>query len=150
MYQTLIAKFFVCLVSFWCLYCLLWTSFIPCSEVSIVNFEQVNADWVVELMIRLPHFITQSIGWWYMMSWHGVWWWILAGIYMFKVNKRNTRTSSFNSQVNSSTSKTKFQYNGNREFHCKARNLWKMKNKIVYRGRQISKPNKYSAGSFRW
>ena len=32
--------------SFWCLYCQLWTYFTPCSTVSIVNFEQVNADWV--------------------------------------------------------------------------------------------------------
>ena len=30
---------------FWCLYCLLWTYFTPCSSVSIVNFEQVNAGW---------------------------------------------------------------------------------------------------------
>ena len=31
--------------SFWCLYCKLSTYFTPCSNVSIVNFEQVNADW---------------------------------------------------------------------------------------------------------
>ena len=30
---------------FWCLYCSLWTYFVPFSSVSIVNFEQVNADW---------------------------------------------------------------------------------------------------------
>ena len=34
------------LASFWCLYCKLWTYFIPCSSVFIVNFEQVNAGWV--------------------------------------------------------------------------------------------------------
>ena len=32
--------------SLWCLYCLLWTYFTPCSDVCIVNFEQVNAVWV--------------------------------------------------------------------------------------------------------
>ena len=31
--------------SFWCLYCWLWTYFTPCSVVSLVNFEQVNAGW---------------------------------------------------------------------------------------------------------
>ena len=31
------------MASFWCLYCWLWTYFAPCSRVSIVNFEQVNA-----------------------------------------------------------------------------------------------------------
>ena len=35
------------LTSFWCLYCWLWTYFTPCSIVSIVTFEQVNAGWVV-------------------------------------------------------------------------------------------------------
>ena len=30
-----------------CLYCKLWTYFTPCSNVSIVNFEQVNAGWEV-------------------------------------------------------------------------------------------------------
>ena len=33
------------LVSFWCLYCWLLTYFLPCSSVSIVNFEKVNAYW---------------------------------------------------------------------------------------------------------
>ena len=31
------------IVSFWYLYCQLWTYFTPFSGVSIVNFEQVNA-----------------------------------------------------------------------------------------------------------
>ena len=35
--------------SFWCFYCKLWTYFTPCSSVSIVNFEHVNADWDYEL-----------------------------------------------------------------------------------------------------
>ena len=34
------------LASFWCLYCLLWTYFTPCSNVSIVNFEYVITSWV--------------------------------------------------------------------------------------------------------
>ena len=34
------------LMSFWCLYCKLWTDFMPCSGVSIVDFEQVNTRWV--------------------------------------------------------------------------------------------------------
>ena len=36
------------LAPFWCLYCQLWTLLTPCSSVSIVNFEHVIADWVVE------------------------------------------------------------------------------------------------------
>ena len=32
---------------FWCLYCLLWTYFTPCSSASIVNFEQVNTSCTV-------------------------------------------------------------------------------------------------------
>ena len=34
---------YVALSSFWCLYCYFWTCLTPCSSVSIVNFEQVNA-----------------------------------------------------------------------------------------------------------
>ena len=33
------------MTSFWCLYCWLWTDSTHCSAVSIVDFEQVNADW---------------------------------------------------------------------------------------------------------
>ena len=33
------------LTPFWCLYCQFWTYFTPCSCVSLVNFEQVNAKW---------------------------------------------------------------------------------------------------------
>ena len=33
------------MASFWCLYCWLWTYLAPCSNVFIVNFEQVNAGW---------------------------------------------------------------------------------------------------------
>ena len=28
------------------IYCLLWTYFTPCSSLSIVNFGQINTDWV--------------------------------------------------------------------------------------------------------
>ena len=35
------------LTSFSCLYCKLWAYFTTCSSVCIVNFEQVNADWVM-------------------------------------------------------------------------------------------------------
>ena len=34
------------MASFWCLYCQLRTYFTLCSNVSIVNFEYINADWV--------------------------------------------------------------------------------------------------------
>ena len=34
------------MASFWCLYCQLGTYFTPCSNVFIVNFEQVNAGWI--------------------------------------------------------------------------------------------------------
>ena len=36
--------------SFWCL-CLLWTNLTHCSDVSIANFKQVNASWVLNLSI---------------------------------------------------------------------------------------------------
>ena len=39
------------MMSFWCLYCKLWTYFITCSIVFITNFEQVDADW--ESSLRL-------------------------------------------------------------------------------------------------
>ena len=40
------AGIYLPMASFWCLYCLLWTYFTPCSRVSIVNCEHVIADWV--------------------------------------------------------------------------------------------------------
>ena len=36
------------MASFWCLYFQLWTYFTPCSGVSTVTFEQVNASWAKE------------------------------------------------------------------------------------------------------
>ena len=39
------------LKSFWCLYYYLWTYFVTCSSVFIVDFEQVNAGWVVSSYI---------------------------------------------------------------------------------------------------
>ena len=39
------------LVSFWCLYCYLWTNFTPCSSVSIVNFECIIADFAVAIWL---------------------------------------------------------------------------------------------------
>ena len=41
-YKAFIKPFEASQVSFWCLYCKYFT---PCSTVSIVNFEHVNADW---------------------------------------------------------------------------------------------------------
>ena len=38
---------------FWCLYCELWTYFTLCSTVSFVNFEQINAGWVEELLLLI-------------------------------------------------------------------------------------------------
>ena len=38
-------------VSFWCLYCWLWTHLTPFSCVSIVNFGQVNTSWLHILFI---------------------------------------------------------------------------------------------------
>ena len=46
------------MASFWCLYCKLWTYFTPCSSVSMVNFEHVNAgrvnetDWIIAISIN--------------------------------------------------------------------------------------------------
>ena len=43
--------------SFWCLYCYLRTYFTPCSSVSIVNFEQVNAGLFLYTQLRrIPKF----------------------------------------------------------------------------------------------
>ena len=39
------------LASFWCLYSKLRAHFIPCSSVSIVNFEHVTAEWEVTIII---------------------------------------------------------------------------------------------------
>ena len=41
------------MTSFWCLYCELGTYFTPCSSVSIVNFEQVNAGFVMITTLSL-------------------------------------------------------------------------------------------------
>ena len=38
---------------FRCFYCKLWTYFTPCSSVSIVNFEQVNASWGCYLRVTI-------------------------------------------------------------------------------------------------
>ena len=40
------------MTSFWCLYFQLWTYFTPCSSVSTVNFEHVNADWEPSYLIK--------------------------------------------------------------------------------------------------
>ena len=37
----------------------LWTYFTPCSGVSIVNFEQVNADWEYLKLQSIDHFNNQ-------------------------------------------------------------------------------------------
>ena len=44
------------MASFWCLYCKLLTYFIPCSNVSIARFEQVNADWGICPTYLIPIF----------------------------------------------------------------------------------------------
>ena len=41
--------------SFWCLYCLLWTYFTPCSTVFIVDFEQLNADWIGNVFCQMGY-----------------------------------------------------------------------------------------------
>ena len=40
-------------ISFWCLYCYLWTNFTYCSGISIVGFEQADAGWI--------HVLTKSV-----------------------------------------------------------------------------------------
>ena len=42
--------------SFWCLYCKLYIT--ACPSVFIVNFEQVNADWIIS---RLDHYRSFSL-----------------------------------------------------------------------------------------
>ena len=42
---------FTSLVSFWCLYCQLWTNFTYCSSVFNVDFQQVNGGWGVEVYL---------------------------------------------------------------------------------------------------
>ena len=39
------STFTTSMTSFWCLYCKLWTNFTLRSHVSMVDFEQLNADW---------------------------------------------------------------------------------------------------------
>ena len=62
------------LALFWCLYSYFWTYFTPCSSVSIVNFEQINAVWDLRVQNNV----------------HG--WRDPADIYLFKFNNRNIRT----------------------------------------------------------
>ena len=57
------------LVSFWCLYCWLWTDFTPCYSVSIVNFEQVNAGWVIRRWIFNLQISLQWIIWCWQFGW---------------------------------------------------------------------------------
>ena len=52
------------LASFWCLCCLLWTYFTPCSSVSIVNFEQVNADWEA----TTPALLVSDLSFYYLLG----------------------------------------------------------------------------------
>ena len=50
--------------SFWCLYCQLWTYFIPCSSVCIVNCEQVNTGWEdFDWLICSAVFLTMLRSW---------------------------------------------------------------------------------------
>ena len=39
------------ITSFWCFYCKLWTYFVPFSNVSIVDFEEVNVSWVSSVLV---------------------------------------------------------------------------------------------------
>ena len=48
--------------SFWGLYCQLWTCFTPCSSVSIVNSEQVNAGWVASSNEIKTHIVLKIVG----------------------------------------------------------------------------------------
>ena len=50
------------MASFWCLHCQLGTYFTPCSNVFIVNFEQVNAHWVEPFFDLLPKVNSTSMG----------------------------------------------------------------------------------------
>ena len=52
------------LASCWCLYCWLWAWLVPCSGVSVVDFGQVNAGWV--LVVLLTRFLlTNNIFVWF-------------------------------------------------------------------------------------
>ena len=44
-------------MTFWNLYCYLWTHFILFSSVAIVNFEQVYLEWTTVFLSTLIHFI---------------------------------------------------------------------------------------------
>ena len=50
------------MASLWCLYSQLWTYFTPCSSVSIVNFEQVNAGWVASSNEIKTHIVLKIVG----------------------------------------------------------------------------------------
>ena len=56
------------LVSLWCLYCQLWTYFIPCSSVSIVNCEQLNACCIAAYL----WFFVMYCTWCLWLTWSGV------------------------------------------------------------------------------
>ena len=47
-------------MSVWCFYYQLWTYFTPCTSVSIVNFEQVNAGWVEETNSKIENIAVVS------------------------------------------------------------------------------------------
>ena len=56
------------LVALWCLYCQLWTYFIPCSSVSIVNCEQLNACCIAAYL----WFFVMYCTWCLWLTWSGV------------------------------------------------------------------------------
>ena len=95
------------LMSFWCFYCYLRTSFTPFSCVSIADFEQVNVSWVISNFDHIQHIILILFSFWSLNRWlhfrkgrnvtKKLWFKVFsyqypAGIYMLKVNNRNTRT----------------------------------------------------------
>ena len=56
------SQIYTSISSFWCLYCLLWTYFTPFSSASIVDFEQVNVCFVVNLSdVAIPYWKFQKI-----------------------------------------------------------------------------------------
>ena len=51
------------LASFWYFYCQFWACLAPCSGVSVVNFEQVNAGWVLVILMRKFILINNIFDW---------------------------------------------------------------------------------------
>ena len=87
------------LMSLWCLYCYLWTYFIPLSNASIVEFEQVIICWVIAFLYRalIWKFSLYCLVWQTLPSKHLVVLFVKKDWNKIKVKNENIRTTSMTS-----------------------------------------------------